>query len=335
MTRPTMEDVAREAGVSRALVSLVFRDMPQVSEQRRTAVLAAADRLGYSIDAVARRLASRRSGVIAAVWNDLRNPVFAETSDQLQDRAEAAGYRVIFGAANRQTSREKVAIDTVLEHRPDGLILLGCQQPADVLARVAEQVPLALVSTVVRHPRIDCFAVDEGRGAGLAVAHLAELGHRAIVHVDGGRGAGAVGRRTGYRRAMARHGLKDQIEVVAGSYTEEAGVEAAHQLLARKVLPTAVFAANDLIAIGLLSTLRQAGIGVPQEVSVVGFDDAMIARLSSLSLTTVAQTMTDLGSRAFDAVLRRISEPDAAPIVDVLEPHLVIRSSTGPPRSQS
>jgi DNA-binding LacI/PurR family transcriptional regulator len=330
--RPTMEDVAREAGVSRALVSLVFRDMPQVSEQRRAAVMDAASRLGYRRDAVARRLASKHSHVIGVVWNDVGNPVFAETTDQLQDRADARGYQLIFGAANRQTARERAAIDTLLEHRPDGLILLGCQQPADVLADVASQVPLALVSRIVRQPTVDCFAVDEARGAALAVRHLVALGHERIAHVDGGRGAGASGRRSGYRRAMAECGLKSRIHVVPGTYTEASGVSAAEELLAGGELPTAVFAANDLIALGLITAFRDAGVAVPTDVSVVGFDDSVLARLMSVSLTTVAQTMADLGARAFDAVLERIADPRREAVVDVVEPHLVVRSSTAAPR---
>src|SRR5206468_4141937 len=142
---PTMEDVAREAGVSRALVSLVFRNMPNVSDQRRQAVLDAAERLGYRLDAVARRLASRRSRVIGVVLNDLRNPAHAELTDQLHARADAEGYRLIFGAANLEPRRERIAIETLLEHRPDGLILTGSQQSARFIAELAQQVPVSLV----------------------------------------------------------------------------------------------------------------------------------------------------------------------------------------------
>lgn len=332
MARPTMEDVAREAGVSRALVSLVFRDMPHVSESRRAAVMQAADRLGYRRDAAARRLASRHSGVIGVVWNDVRNPIFAETTDELQDRAESNGYQLIFGAGNRETAREMAAIETLLEHRPDGLILLGCQQTTEVVGKVGDQIPLALISRVVKHARVDCFAVDEARGAALAVNHLAALGHQRIAHVDGGNGAGATGRRAGYRNAMTKLGLKDEIRVIPGIYTEEAGVEAAKELLSEGELPTAVFAANDLIAMGLLSAFRSAGVDVPGQISVVGFDDSPLARLNSVNLTTITQPMRSLGDLAFEAVLNRIAAPQAKPVVKVVAPELVTRQSTGAPR---
>lgn len=330
MKRPTMEDVAREAGVSRALVSLVFRDQPNVSEQRRQAVLSAADKLGYQLDAVASRLASRRSRVIGVVINDLRNPVFAEIVEEFQDRADADGYRVIIAAARHESGRERIAIETVLEQRPDAVVIAGSLQPPRALAEIARRTPLALVGRVVREPRVDCIATDDRLGARLAVEHLAGLGHSRIAHVDGGRGAGARGRRDGYRSAMQRLGLAAQTRVVPGEYTEECGKRAAAELLADG-LPTAVFAANDLIALGLADAFRAAGVRVPEEVSLVGFDDTMVARLSSVSLTTLSQTGSKLGALAFETVLGRADALHDESVVHVVPPQLVVRRSTAPP----
>lgn len=331
MKRPTMEDVAREAGVSRALVSLVFRGMPNVSDQRRQAVLDAADRLGYQLHAVASRLASHRSRVIGFVVNDLGNPVFAEIVEEFQERADADGYRVVLSAAGHESAREQVAIETLLEQRPDGLVISGSLLSAKALAKIAQRTPLTLVGRVVREESVDCVATDDRHGAELAVEHLASLGHRAIAHVDGGKFAGARDRRNGYQRAMKRLGLQDQIRIVPGEHLEQAGINAAHQLLSEG-LPTAVFAANDLIAVGLLDTLRGAGVRVPEEVSIVGFDDTILARLSSISLTTLSQTTSKLGTLAFETVLSRADGLHTESLVKVVEPQLVVRGSTAAPR---
>jgi DNA-binding LacI/PurR family transcriptional regulator len=328
--RPTMEDVAREAGVSRALVSLVFRGMPNVSDQRRQAVLDAADRLGYQLHAVASRLASHRSRVMGFVINDLGNPVFAEVVQEFQERADTDGYRVVLSAAGHESAREQIAIETLLEQRPDGLVISGSLLPAKALAKIAQRTPLTLVGRVVREVAVDCVATDDRHGAELAVEHLASLGHHAIAHIDGGKFAGARDRRNGYQRAMKRLGLQGEIRIVPGEHLEQAGIQAAHRLLAEG-LPTAVFAANDLIAVGLMDTLRGAGVRVPEDVSIVGFDDTILARLSSISLTTLSQTTTKLGTLAFETVLSRADGLHTESLVKVVEPQLVVRGSTAAP----
>src|SRR5207245_2489105 len=158
----------------------------------------------------------------------------------------------IFGAANLDRDLERVAIETLLEYRPDALILTGSQQSSRFIGEVAQQVPVALVGRLINQPAVDCFAVDDRRAATLATEHLVDLGHRRVVHVDGGYGAGAAERRDAYRRSMRRNGLADEVRIIAGAYTEEAGAEAARGFVATGDLPTAVFAANDLVAIGVL-----------------------------------------------------------------------------------
>lgn len=328
MGRPTMADVAREAGVSRALVSLVFRDMPNVSEQRRAGVLAAADRLGYRMDASARRMRSRRSGVIGVVISDLHNPVFAEIVDGIRDRAEVLGQQLLFAVGDRQSGRERAAIETLLQHRPDGMIVGGSQGPPASVISAAAEVPLVLLGRTIRDPNIDCFTVDEVLGARLAVEHLVGLGHRRIVHVDGGRGGGSADRRSGYRRAMAQLGLGAEVRVVPGAFTEEAGHAASRTMLAWDRRPSAVFAANDLVALGIIEGLRLAGVEVPGDVSVVGFDDTIFARLNVVNLTTVAVARRVNGAHALDALMERIVGSRTVPMSFVAEPHLVVRGTT-------
>ena len=181
---------------------------------------------------MARGLASRQSGMVAVLLNDLHNPFFAETFDGLVQAADALGYRLLLGAGSARRQAELAAMRGFLEYRPDGIILLSPRLPTGAIATVAATVPMVVVGRSVRADGVDSVMTDEEVGARLVVDHLAELGHRRIVHIDGGRGAGAAPRRQGYRKAMERAGLGRFIEVLPGDFTERAGTEAAAALVA-------------------------------------------------------------------------------------------------------
>jgi DNA-binding LacI/PurR family transcriptional regulator len=328
---PTMEDIAREAGVSRALVSLVMRGQANVSDERRRRVQAAAARLGYRPNAMARSLASRRTKTAGLILDDLSNPFFAEIAGGVEEAAAKLGYQLLLAAGGRQARRERAALAAFLEYRVDGIILVSPRLPVAQIATAASETPAVIVGRSMRNVDADFVLTDDQRGAELAVDHLVHLGHERITHIDGGRAPGGPQRRAAYLNRMQEHRLGRHARVIAGAFTEQAGATAAKAMLAEPELPTAVFAANDVVAVGLLGELDRAGVDIPGDVSIVGYDNISIAHLGHVSLTTIDQPRAKMGRQAFELLLDRIDNrrPNE---VRLLQPSLVVRSTTAPPR---
>jgi DNA-binding LacI/PurR family transcriptional regulator len=325
-----MEDVAREAQVSRALVSLVMRGSDKVSEERRRRVWEVASRLGYRPNLSARNLASRRTQTVGVVLNDLHNPFFAEIFDGISDGAERRGYRLLLSTGGRRAAAEEEAMDGILEHRTDGMIMVSPRIASAPIVTASESMPTVVIGRLVRAMSVDSVLNDEAEGARLAVAHLAALGHEQILHIDGGKGAGAPARRRGYVAAMRASGLGDHVDVLSGDFTEVAGIEATRKLLRRLRRPTAIFGANDLVAAGVIDELDSAGVAVPEDVSVIGYDNSFVARMQHMSITTIDQPREQMGGRALDLLLERVEAGRTKSAVDVLRPSLVVRRTTGP-----
>lgn len=323
-----MEDVAAEAGVSRALVSLVMRESPQASAKARLAVHAAASRLGYRRNLAASNLAARRTMTIGLLLNDLHNPWYAEVADGVHQVAERAGFQVVLATGRRSPSVESRAVDHFLASRVDGILVAGCRMPLARLQAAAHEVPLVSAGRTLAGAAMGSVSADDALGARLAVQHLVELGHRHIAHIDGGRGAGSAPRRAGYLAAMEAVGLAAQARVIAGDFTEEAGNRAGQKLLREAVLPTAVFAANDLSAVGLIDALGDAGVHVPGQVSVVGYDNTSFAGLHHIGLSTIDQPRHRIGQMAATMLVTALQGDDGLTHVH-LRPHLVTRSSSG------
>lgn len=329
MTKPTMEDVAREAGVSRALVSLVMRNSDKVSDRSRTAVRHAADALGYRPNLSARHLASKQTRTIGIVMNDLHNPYFAGVADGIKAATDAAGYRLLFNSAFLSDEDERAALETFIDFNVDGIILSGSRVSQSIIEEAARWVPVIVASDPLQSTMVDTVNNDDHRGAALVVEHLIELGHREIVHVDGGNGAGAKERSDGYTATMHRHGLRTQ--VVHGAFTEASGVVAAETALRDDLSFTAVFAGNDLSALGVLGVLDEAGRRVPDDVSLVGYDNTFIAALRHIGLTSVDQGRDEIGRLAVELLIERVESGRTEARHVTTEPTLVVRDTTAPP----
>jgi DNA-binding LacI/PurR family transcriptional regulator len=324
-SRPTLEDVAARAGVSRALVSLVVRGAPGASEATRARVLKIADDLGYRPDPRAQLLARGRTRLLGVMFG-AQHPFHADLLEGIYLAAEPAGYDIALSALTPSRGENR-AIEALLDYRCEGLILLGPQTPTGRLAAFAQQLPVLVVARRVRDTTLHVVRTADDEGLGLAVDHLVSLGHRDIVHVDGGNAPGAADRRRGYRTAMRHHGLP--VRLAPGGLTEESGGTAAQYLLTHG-LPTAVAAFNDRCAVGILDTLIRTGRSVPGDVSIVGFDDDRLSRLAHINLTTVAQDVAQLASLAVHRLIARLDDPRSGDREDVVAPHLIVRGTTGP-----
>jgi DNA-binding LacI/PurR family transcriptional regulator len=330
MTKPTMDDVARRAGVSRALVSLVMHRSPKVSTASRQAVLDAAAELGYRPNLIARNLASKQTRTFGLIINDLHNPYFPAVADGVRAAAEAVGYRILLSSAFLDDANEAAAIDMLIDYRVDGVILTGARVDEAVIERAARSVPLVVVSRPMTAAFIDTVNNDDRMGAALATEHLIALGHEHICHIDGGDGAGSAQRRAGYAATMRRHGLEPDVE--HGAFTEASGLRAAERALRSGRPITAIFAGNDLSALGALDAIDAAGKSVPDDMSLVGYDDTFVAALRHVSLTSVDQNRERLGQLAVTSLIERIEHGRTVAVHKTTTPRLVVRSTTAAPR---
>jgi len=327
--RPTIHDVASRAGVSKSLVSLAMRGSPKVSEASRDAILTAAAELGYRPNAAARSLADRRSRTVGVLILDLHNPVFAEILDGVEIGVRAHGYSTMLVTGGADPVLEQVELDKLLEFQVEGLILISHRLEAGSLRAFADEVPTVVVTRRdITSPRMDTVSNDDIAGAALAVQHLVGLGHQRITHLSGGDNPISRDRESGYLTAMAQAGLAADANVVPGSLTDAGGYAAARRALAADPRPTALFVANDMAALGAIAAVQEGGLQVPSDVSVVGYDGIALGALRTLSLTTVAQPLAEMGSAAAARLFARIGSPRSRAQHISVDASLVVRGTT-------
>ena len=326
---PTIRQVAERAGVSKSLVSLVLRGSTSVSEPKRSAVLAAIDDLRYRPNAAARNLTRQRTNTVGVLLNDLRNPWFVDCLDGLASVLHANGMRMFLADARLDRAMGDSLTEGFLEFRVDGLLIVGTVQPSRALEDAAAAVPTVVAaSRDIDLPNVDVVSNDDIAGTRLAVEHLLSLGHRRIAHLSGTTGEVARLRLETFVDVMNDAGLKPHVERT--DMTEDGGYRAGVRLLAAPNPPTAMFAVNDITCVGALSAADELGVRVPQQLSLVGYDNTHLAGIRHVSLTTVDNASYDVGRRAAQALLRRIEAPTRAAVVELIAPHLQIRGSTGP-----
>lgn len=332
--RPTIYDVAMRAGVSKSLVSLVLQGSPRVGEASRRAVVEAIAELGYRPSRAAANLAARRTRTVGVLIDDYTNLWFVDLVRGLHAALGPAGYRLaVVDVATADQAEDPV--ESMLAMRVDGLVL-GMDPPLSLLARDDLALPPVVVAgTRAAHDaRFDAVANDDAEGARLVARHLVELGHRTLGQVCAGGGAGEV-RRAAFSAEASRLGATVVDAAWRGEASDEAGFRAATELFAADPGISAVFAANDVMAVGVLGAARERGLDVPRDFSVVGYDDTSLAATRLIGLTTVDGRSFDVGHRAGVLLRDRMGTGGGAPSSardrgkDVLAPRLVVRGTTG------
>jgi DNA-binding LacI/PurR family transcriptional regulator len=325
----TMADVADRVGVSRQLVGLVFRDQAGVSAATKQRILDAAAELGYVPNTAARSLRSPSTKSIGVSF-DPSESAPADIVHWLHDVAKAAGYRLIVSTRTRSED-DVAAVAELVGYRCEAVILIAPRSEPSALLAAAGRTPVVVIGRQLDGAEFDVVRSRGDAGVADLVDYLFGLGHRSIAFVNASGMLDSHIRLAGYSSAVDRLGLASEVLEVTGDYTEESGARAAEVLLALPRLPTAVMCNNDQAALGLAHRLRQAGIRIPDDVSITGFDDSRIARLSFMDLTTVRQDPREVAEATIAQVVARIASPDAPVIEHLTSAQVVLRGSTRAP----
>jgi LacI family transcriptional regulator, repressor for deo operon, udp, cdd, tsx, nupC, and nupG len=336
---PTIYEVARRAGVSTATVSRVLSQPDVVSPATRRRVLDAVEGLSYTPNAAAKNLRTLRTGKLLVTVPDISNPFFSLILQGIEDAAQREGYAVLLGDTQHDDKREDGYAAMLRRKEADGLIFLGHRLPKEAATLVKAMAPRCapVVNGCEFNPRLGVPSVhiDNAKAASEAMDHLFRLGHRRIGIITGplvsplsrDRLRGAMSRA---RQARAEHGLV----VVNGDFSIESGASEGERLLGRRERPTAIFCFNDEMAMGVIQSARRRGLRLPEQLSIVGFDDIRFSTYMDPPLTTIAQPMRAIGAGTVRLLLEILNGNVATPESVTLPHTLVVRSSTAPPKNK-
>lgn len=330
---PTMKDVARLAGVSVQTVSCVVNGTGSISTRTRQRVLRAIDELNYRPDPIARSMRTRQTRLIGLLVLDITNPVHSVIAEAVESAAHANGYKVILYNVSNSPERERESLEAVAEGLVDGLVIVNSVDRERTLRFLAEEEILSVLIDCQSDFSVPTVMVDNVRAGYVATEHLIRLGHRRIAHISGSAPMIISQQRLeGYRRALADHGLTYErvVYLMKASWDWDfaSGYRAMRELLEGDPRPTGVFAASDQMAIGAYRAIVEAGLRIPQDISVVGFDDIEAAAYATPPLTTIRQPFTDMAASAVATLLRLMDGQRAEETLHILPFELVVRGST-------
>ncbi len=332
--QPTIRDVAKHAGTSTSTVSRVLTRQGPVADETRRRIQVAIAELGYKPNALARGLVQKRSGTMGVVLPNVANPFYAEVLRGMGDVAAAHGFNLLLVNSDLSFNKEAEGLALLREKQVDGVIYTsGVVTPAHREIFLQLRRPVVLAATCDLEGTFPGVLVDSHKGARMAMEHLADLGHRRIAVINGPQSDSIAGleRWKGYRDGAHSRGLQLSAALVAEGtdYRLETGYLTMSRILNGKEIPSAVVAACDLLAIGAMNAIIDRGLNVPSDISVVGFDNIWLAAAVRPALTTVAQPMYEIGTRAVSLLAQAVAGQSEA-VTDWIQPHLEIRTSTAP-----
>jgi LacI family transcriptional regulator len=330
----TIIDVARESGVSYSTVSRVLSGFEFVKESTRKRVLEAAERLGYVANLQARSLAGGRSQIIGLLVPGLDNSYIGEITRGIDEELAKSNYNLMIYTTHRQVAKEAMYVNTIANSLSDGLLLLVPLVPTPYLESLSDRgFPYVLIDQTDTTGKSSVVNSTNWQGAYDATKYLIDLGHRRIGFITGlTQLNSAIDRLEGYKAALADHNMPfDDALISQSNFTKNGGFDATQKLLELANLPTAIFAANDLSAFGVMDAVREHGLRIPEDISIIGFDDIPQAEVTHPKLTTVRQPLEQMGRVAVKLLLEHIENPDRPPRHVTLATRLVVRDSCHPP----
>ncbi len=327
---PTIQEVAKKAGVSPTTVSHVINNSRFVADETRQRVEAAMEELHYRPNALARSLRRGQTHTLGLILPDNSNPFFAEIAHSIETAAFEQGYSVILCNTEDDLDKEDLYVDVLSNKQVDGMIFVAAgNQTGSLHALLRHKLPVVIVDRDLPEVDVDAVLTDNQQGGYLATQHLIALGHQRIGCIAGPSHLTPSAQRvTGYREALMEAGLAvDDALIVRGDFHPESGCRAARALLDCHDAPTAIFACNDLMAVGVLRTVLELGRRVPDDLMIVGFDDIELASYTTPALTTVAQPKVEMGKQAVQMLIERMADKNRPLQRKVLQPKLIIRGS--------
>lgn len=327
----TIKDVAQRVGVSVSTVSRVLNHSSYVSPETEQLVLKAIEELHFAPSQIARGFVNKKTSTIGLIIPDVSNPFFSDVARGVEDFAIGDGFATILCNSDWRSERESMYLDLLRGRWVEGVIIVGSRSSAGDLARAVGSVPYVLVERLMVGSGPSVWT-DNRRGGALATSHLYEMGCRTFAHISGPPDSpSATERRKGFLDVMRRESVTSY-EVFEGDYRVQSGLEIGQRIFASGKAPDGIFAANDLMAIGVMQAAAQAGVRIPEDVAVVGYDNIATADYTSPSLTTIDQPGYEMGRVAFSILLKRLRDPHAATDEQIeFEPRLIARNSTRRP----
>ncbi|TCP30940.1 LacI family transcriptional regulator [Scopulibacillus darangshiensis] len=337
MMKVTVNDIARVAKVSQSTVSRVLNNYPQVKQETRKKVLEAIEELKFSPDFVARSMVTNKTNTLGLIVGDISNPFFAESAKIMISRAQEMGYDVIISNTNHIDSNMDHAVQTLLSKRVDGIIISSASRGSNKVKELHDAgFAVILHNSSVEDASSNYVVLDNKKGAIMAMDHLVHLGHEKIAFISGpSKYLNVYQRYAGYQEALEKHGLPfRKTFVYEGEFSYDAVYWFVQRMLEEKERPTAIFATSDQMALAVMDAAAGKGLKIPEDLSVVGFDDMTISSNHYIGLTTISQHKEKMALLALEHLISMVEKKgeSADSIHMTLEPELMIRKTTGPPK---
>lgn len=334
--KSTIKDIAKLAGVSATTVSMALNHHRKISQKTRDRIVVIAEELHYYPNYVARSLVSRKSKTLGLIITSILNPFYPELAKGIEDKAMELGYNIILCSTSYDPRLQKHFIDLLRSKGVDGIIFSSVEiNDPDIKSLLDDNFPFVLVNRrICSHElekTIDYVVLDNFSGGYMAMQHLKKLGHRRVAIIAGSFAISTAMERTeGAKMAMIDGGLAIEPElIVECNFSKEKAYEATRNLLARELPPTAIFAQNDYMAMGVREAVFDAGLGIPEDIALMGFDDIAASALRGIELTTISQKKYEMGTIAIEILCKRIEDSTAPVSQIVLKPEIVVRKSCG------